>query len=387
MQKFDVIIIGAGPAGAMAAIEVAKQGLSVAVLEKLILPRRKVCAGGLVKRAVKLIPSEIKYPIEQQCHTITMKAKHLNMQFVETQKDLVTMVCRSSFDEALIKHASGLGVQVWDNTNVLHITPTQNNIILESNQGVFSSQYLIFAEGAMAKLSNQFWKDNRILLPSLEADVYASDKQLKAHQNAMFDFSVIRGGYAWVFPKGNHLSIGLAVMNKTCKTQLQQAFDGYLQTLGLTGAKVVNRKGFIIPLSPRSEPLARGRMLLVGDTAGLADPITAEGLTYAIQSGLGAGKAVSQAFEHPEEVVKIYLTQTIQPILNELRIARLLAKVIYHPNTMLRNIVFKHYGNRLCTGMADLISGTRDYASSLEKHPFLKKVIKKLPHKQQIDNV
>jgi len=377
MKKFDAIIIGAGPAGAMAAIEIAKQGRSVAILEKLILPRRKVCAGGLVKRAVKLIPNEIKYPIEQQCHTIIMKAKQPNMQFVEKQENLLTMVCRSAFDEALIKHAKGLGVQVWDDTNILNITPTQHNISLQSNHGMFLSQYLVFAEGAVSKLSNQFWKDDRVLLPSLELDIYPSDKQLKKHQSAMFDFSVIRGGYAWVFPKGDHLSIGLGVMNKTCKPQLQLALNGYLQTLGLADEKVVNRKGFIIPLSPRSEPLVQGRMLLVGDTAGLADPITAEGLTYAIQSGLGAGKAISQAFNHPQKVADIYLTQTIQPILNELRIARLLAKIVYHPNTMLRNMLFKHYGNRLCAGMAGLISGTRDYASSLEKHPFLKKIIKR----------
>ena len=361
----------------MAAIEAAKEGLSVAIIEKATLPRRKVCAGGLVKRAAKLIPHEISYPIEQQCHVIAMQTESDDIHFLEERHNLVTMVCRSSFDGALIQHAKSLGANLLDNTKVTAILPHSDSITLKSNQDYFSCKYLIFAEGAMAKLSNQFWDDDRILLPSLEADIFPPDDLLAAHQNAIFDFSIIQGGYAWIFPKGDHLSVGLAVMNKSCKTPLQQALDAYLKSLGLANAGISNRKGFVIPLSPRSEPMMKGRMMLVGDTAGFADPITAEGLTHAIQSGIGAGKAIASAFHNPEEVAERYNQSTVQPILDELRIARLLAKIIYHPNAMLRDMLFKRYGSRLCKGMADLIEGKRTYTSSLEKHKFLGAIIKK----------
>ncbi len=376
-QHFDVVVVGAGPAGAMSAIKVAKGGLSVAIIDQATLPRRKVCAGGLVKRAVSLIPHEIHYPIEQQCHAIAMHTESDDIRFLEKRHTLVTMVCRSSFDDALIQHAKSLGAQLLDNTKITTISPHLGHITLKSDQGSLSCTYLIFAEGAMAKLSNQFWHDDRILLPSLEADVFPSADLLASHQDATFDFGIIQGGYAWVFPKGDHLSVGLAVMNKSCKIPLQQTLDTYLNSLGLANAGISNRKGFVIPLSPRSEPMMKGRMILVGDAAGFADPISAEGLTHAIQSGIGAGEAIVAAFSHPEKVAEIYNHKTVQPILGELRIARLLAKVIYHPNTMLRNMLFKHHGSRLCKGMADLIEGKRSYASSLEKHKFLSAIIKK----------
>ena len=378
-NTFDVIIIGAGPAGSMAAIEVVKSGLSVAIIEKVSLPRRKVCAGGLVKRATQQIPSDINYPIDQQCHNIALRIDSANIHFSQQRENLVTMVCRSAFDMALAAHAKSLGVVVMDNTKVTRIHPEIHHVQVETAQTKLQAKYLIFAEGATARLSNQFWSDERVLLPSLEADVYVSDVQFQAlKNNATFDFGCIQGGYGWIFPKGDHFSIGLAVMNKNANVQLQQAFDAYLHKLGIENpVSIKNRKGFVIPLTPRQEPLMKGRMMLVGDTAGLVDPITAEGLSHAIQSGRGAGSALVTAFENPEKVAHIYHTATIQPILDELRVARLIAKIIYHPNTTWRNLLFRYYSERLTKGMADLIEGKRTYASSLKKHKFLNAIIKK----------
>jgi len=377
-KQYDVVIVGAGPSGSMAAIAAAKKGCSVAIIEKTMLPRRKVCAGGLVKRAVNLIPSDINFPIEQQCHTIALRLHSKNKRFEQTRDKLVTMVCRSSFDDALVKHAKALGVHVYDNTKVTIIEPSTASVVLQTSAGKIIGKYVVFAEGAMAKLSSQFWQEDRLLLPSLEADISLTTHDAQAYQTqAVFDFDIIDGGYAWVFPKGDHLSVGLAVMRKKACISLQQAFDTYLAKLGLQNAQITNRKGFIIPLTPRKEPLMKQRMLLVGDTAGFADPITAEGLTHAIQSGLGAGEAIASHLDNPEAVSDTYQTQTVQPILEELKVARLLAKIIYHPNPLWRNMLFKHYGSRLCQGMADLIEGKRSYASSLKKHKFLGAIIKK----------
>jgi geranylgeranyl reductase family protein len=375
-ETYDVIVIGAGPAGAMAAIEAAKGGLSVAIIEKNNLPRRKVCAGGLVKRAVHLIPSDIIYPIEQQCHTIAMRTQDTDIGFEQTRENLVTMVCRSSFDGALIKHAKALGVHVYDNTKVTAIKPSAASVSIQSTAGNMIGKYVVFAEGAMAKLSNQFWKEDRLLLPSLEADIYV-DPPHTFQTQAVFDFGIIDGGYAWVFPKGDHLSIGLGILRKQTNISLQQSFDTYLDKLGLKNARITNRKGFIIPLSPRKQPMMKQRMVLVGDTAGFADPITAEGLTHAIQSGLGAGQAIASYLDNPDKVSERYQSETVAPILEELKVARLLAKIIYHPNPRWRNMLFKHYGDRLCQGMADLIEGKRTYTSSLKKHKFLNAIIKK----------
>ncbi len=373
----DVIVIGAGPAGIMSAIACAEKGLSIAVLEKSELPRRKVCAGGLVKRAVNLIPKDISFPVEQQCHTIAMQTNDPEMAFTQKRDNLITMVCRNSFDYALIQHAKRLGVQIYDKTQVKVIKPSASSVHVHSNHGDIEGKYVVFAEGAMATLSNQFWKEDRLLLPALEADVYV-DKQHAFQDQAMFDFGIVQGGYAWVFSKGDHLSVGLSMMRPQQSPNLQNCLDAYLEKLGFQDARITNRKGFIIPLSPRKQPMMKQRMLLVGDTAGLADPVTAEGLTHAIQSGLGAGNAITKHFKQPNQVANMYQQDVIEPILQELKVARLIAKVIYHPNSRWRNMIFKHYGHRLCRGMADLIEGKRDYTSSVKKHPFLHAIIKSL---------
>ena len=208
LNTFDVVVVGAGPAGAMAAIEAVRSGLSVAIIKKTVLPRRKVCAGGLVKRAVSLIPKEISFPIEQQCHSITLSVDDANIDFTQQRQNLVTMVCRSAFDMALIQYAKSLGVQLFDESSVTNISPMPTHINIQTNLANFQAKYLVFAEGATARLSNQFWADERLLLPSLEADVYVSPEQHDSlKHSAIFDFGVFTGGYGWIFPKCGHFSI------------------------------------------------------------------------------------------------------------------------------------------------------------------------------------
>ena len=307
-KHFDVIVIGSGPSGSMAAIEASKQGLHTALIEKEKLPRRKVCAGGLVKRASDLIPADIEYPIQSDCHEIGLVISDANLSFQPLKRDnLVTMVCRSAFDYALIKHAAKLGCEIIDECNIDTITPEEEYNHIQSSKGDFSCSYLVFADGAKASLSNKFWDDNRQIAPSIEADIYLSDEKMKEfQQHATFDFGAISQGYGWVFPKSDHLSIGLATFNKN-GVRLQKQLDKYLQQLRIfDDSEIKNRKGFIIPLTARDGPFVKKRMLIVGDAAGFVDPITAEGLSHAIRSGQEAGRAIVSGFSDPKHVLTVY---------------------------------------------------------------------------------
>lgn len=116
------------------------------------------------------------------------------------------------------------------------------------------------------------------------------------------------------------------------------------------------------------------RMLLVGDTAGLADPISAEGLTHAIQSGMLAGQSISKNFDNPELVTEAYL-EAIQPILDELHAANKLSKLIYFVNPMVRKMLFKRHGTKLCRGMTQVIEGKRSYVKALGSSKLLARVL------------
>ena len=104
-MDFDVVIIGSGPAGGMAAIQCAEAGLKIALFEKESLPRRKVCAGGVVMRAINLLPNDLDYPIESICNNIELRVLDSGKSFQDYRENLVTMVDRANFDYALVKHA------------------------------------------------------------------------------------------------------------------------------------------------------------------------------------------------------------------------------------------------------------------------------------------
>jgi len=339
-------------------------------LEKVSLPRRKVCAGGVVKRAINLLPDDLDYPVESICDTIELRAHGIEKTFRSQSEGLVTMVSRTDFDYAIVQYAEKKGTQVLDQTEVKSVTPHDDYVEIITTDRSYRSSYLILAEGANARIANSFWKDDRVLLPALESEILLPPGKLAEYQGvAHFDFDVISSGYTWIFPKKDHVSVGIAgFANK--KVLLNELFDSYKQQVGLTDEyEERNRKGYIIPIKPRQQPFMKNRMILVGDTAGFADPITAEGFTYALKSGIEAGKAIACGHS-PEEVFQLYHEGIREAIVQELNVASKISKPFYLSKTV-KNILFRRYGQRICNSMARVIEGKQSYYRALKKHSLL----------------
>ncbi len=137
-----------------------------------------------------------------------------------------------------------------------------------------------------------------------------------------------------------------------------------MQKLGIGQIIHIAKHGYVIPLCPRTEGFSRGRMLLAGDAAGLADPITAEGITHAIRSGQLAAQAIIEAKNEPATVRRIYAHALEREILSELRYARILARILYD-RPRLRTWLMGRYGQRLTEVMADIMLGERTYSEVL----------------------
>ncbi len=165
--------------------------------------------------------------------------------------------------------------------------------------------------------------------------------------------------------KNNHLSVGIASMKKL-KVNLNDYLEKYFTMLGLKDIANIEKHGHIIPINPfRLKPVYK-RILLTGDTIGLADPITTEGISYAIESGQLAAKAVIGGNSDTKKVETTYL-RNLKPLFNELKYARILAWFV-HGSPHIRRFVFKHYGKRLSELLADVITGEIKY-SGLMKNP------------------
>ncbi len=202
--------------------------------------------------------------------------------------------------------------------------------------------------------------DNRRLIPALEYEVFVGDNLLERYaRSARFDFGVVPYGYGWVFPKKEHLSIGVLTM-RGGSANLNERFDSYLRLLGITSALRMERHGSLIPVTTRSAPFAVGRILLAGDAAGFVDPVTCEGITFAIQSGQIAARSLIGGNLRAEEVGHAYDAEIAAKILPELTAARRLATILYDYPT-LRAILFRLYGQRLSEAVTDIMTGDRTY--------------------------
>jgi flavin-dependent dehydrogenase len=165
-----------------------------------------------------------------------------------------------------------------------------------------------------------------------------------------------------VFPKREHLSVGCLSTRKVAGG-LRQQLDEYLRRVGVDRVEEREDHGYAIPVAPRRER-ARGRVLLVGDAAGLADPVTCEGITHAALSARLAARAVAEGLDDARRVRRGYERALARELLGELRRARLLAWLLYE-RPRWRTALFRRAGAGLCEAMAAVIAGEASYGSLL----------------------
>jgi len=244
-----------GPAGALAALELAKNNIKVAILDKATLPRYKTCGGGLVFRGRKLLDFELDSVIEREFKSITVAMTDSNTKFkVERDVPIVSMVMRDKFDYFLVKKAVENGASLYDNNKVTDISFNNNKLLITTTKQTFNANFIIAADGALSPTAKIMgWKDNRHLIPALEYEVTVGENDFeRLSKELRFDLDAIPQGYGWIFPKKDHLSIGVASATRG-KKDLKKYYRKYLDILEIKEVLNEERHGAQIPLSPRKE--------------------------------------------------------------------------------------------------------------------------------------
>lgn len=368
MKCFDVAVIGAGPAGCSAALELARSGFEVLLLEKASLPRYKTCGGGLLHRAFKLLPPLPPTVVERSFHTVALNFLGTKMNYTAIRAvPIVHMTMRADLDCLLARMAAEAGVQVIESCPVMHITEQPGLVEIVTGRGHFRAKFAVAADGVhspAAKASG--WSALPLLAPALEHEIHLEVEDFARFSEVpRFDFNSIEAGYSWVFPKRNHLSVGILSTHRV-QAGLEAKLADYLKLLGITRIQKTEKHGYLIPLAPRREPLARGRVLLAGDAAGLVDPVMAEGISNAILSGQLAAAALSDCRLDAARVAAHYQTLLEEKILRELRAGRFLARLLYH-HPRIRDAAFHLGGQRLCEFVTGVVMGERSYHDALRK--------------------
>jgi geranylgeranyl reductase family protein len=364
---FDVAVVGTGPAGCVTAIQLARAGVRVALIDKATLPRYKTCGGGVVGRARRLLPVDIAPVVVRECRHAEINVLDEHLHFVcERERPIVSMTMRGELDHFLARAAADAGATLLAPLEIRGYRADQT-CVLETNGGDLTATLVVAADGATGMVSRAAgWRARNASIPALEYEVPVDAATLQRFAlTARFDFGVIPHGYAWVFPKQSHLSVGV-LSTRRGHVGLKAYLDQYLAQRGVVAAGEVARHGYVIPARPVTRTFVRNRTLLVGDAAGLVEPVAAEGISFAVLSGRLAADAIVEGGLDESRVRDLYHASLRANILSELRAARLLAWVLYDVRWLNRRL-FRLNGRLLAEGVTDVYMGERTYRGALSR--------------------
>ncbi len=328
---FDLIIIGAGPAGAAAAMTARKNALSVALIDKAEFPRDKLC-GGLITGRARAAYQQI---FDENINPDLFEARHrigffMNGEALGPQQEMpdAHLTMRYDMDHSLLAFARTAGAHAFTGQRIEALDLKARKIMLKSRQ-ILGFTALIGADGVNSMVAKEV--HGRAFNPAkigfaLEIEAPAT-APVDENSALRIDFDAAAWGYGWHFPKhrGNMIGIcGLQASNPDMKPRLA----AYLQRLG-TGEEVPV-KGHFLPFGDFRQKPGRDNILLAGDAAGLVDPVTGEGIAYALQSGQMAAMAVYRAISggNPGAACGHYV-KALAPIHRSIRLARFIRPVIH----------------------------------------------------------
>jgi geranylgeranyl reductase family protein len=293
MERFDALIVGAGPAGSTAAYRLSREGASVLLVDRARFPRDKPCGGGLTMRAVRQLPFSVDPVVEERATRFTF-GLDFGRHFDRTTKvPLVLLTQRSRLDHFLVEQAIAAGATFRDGYKVdLQRLP---------------AKVVICADGANGHTARALGiPDERDYGVALEANLPHSVVGADRFRGRLvLELGVLPGGYGWVFPKGDHVNVGVGGWAKEAPT-LRAHLSRFCREYDLDESKFEDVRGYRLPLLRPTTTLASGRVALIGDAAGLVDPLSGDGIYEAFLSGKLVSAAVMEVLEGRAETLEPY---------------------------------------------------------------------------------
>ncbi len=298
VQRFDVIVAGAGPAGSLTAYLLAREGVSVLLADRARFPRDKPCGGGVALRGARLLPFAIGPVVERSISAVEFRHPAVGSFVHGGRAPVILMTRRRHLDAFLAAQAVGAGAAFRDDARVRAVELDERGgpVVTFDGGARAGADVLIAADGANGTCGRTLGLgDGRIFAAALEANVaYEAIPAGCERHVAMLELGRVAGGYGWLFPKGDHANVGVIGWNSQ-GPELRARLRELCERAGIAGSALSELRGHRLPMRDATTQVAAGRVLAVGDAAGLVDPLSGDGMYEAFTSAHVAAACAARA--------------------------------------------------------------------------------------------
>ncbi|HET6482147.1 MAG TPA: geranylgeranyl reductase family protein [Actinoplanes sp.] len=296
---WDVAVVGGGPAGLAAARAAAVAGARTIVLERAEHPRYKTCGGGLIGTSLTYAREYIDVPARDSIFALTFTRDGRRSFTRRATRSFLTLVRRDEFDHAWYQAAVAAGAVIRQNAQVRAI---DQGVVTLSGGEEITARVIIGADGSAGITSRYVGTTFEQQDLGLEVELAATlaDREVWKGR-VLLDWGAFPGSYGWVFPKDDELTVGV-IMSKGYGAATKQYLTRFLTGQGLSDRPVLRDSGHLTRCRTPTSPLRRGQVVVAGDAAGLLEPWTREGISYALRSGTWAGSTWQDLAEYERRV-------------------------------------------------------------------------------------
>ncbi|MEY4937279.1 MAG: hypothetical protein RIS64_3638 [Bacteroidota bacterium] len=344
--KYDVIIIGAGPAGATCALQLRHSGLQVLLIDKSTFPRSKTCGDAIGGRSIKtllaccpeLIVSFRQFSAKTRTTQTRLYINH-HKPFEVHWVNEAYCCARHDFDNFLLnavrQYAPNVTILEDFQVDFVEKQPNIDGICVgnQAQQLFFETKILVGADGAQSIVSKKLTATKLSHRDHVGAvrTYFKGVKDLELNTTEIYISPELLPGYFWVFPLGDGFAnVGYGMLTEEIskkKVNLRHTLTNYIQTSPLLKARFADSKqvgkieGFGLPIGSRRVCMSGDHFLLTGDAAALIDPASGDGISNAIVSGKIAAQTIESAHKiknFTADFLKTYETDLFKIIYKEL---------------------------------------------------------------------
>jgi geranylgeranyl reductase family protein len=380
--QYDVVVVGAGPAGSTAAYILSRKGYNILLLDKEHFPRKKLCGGCLTAKMLWLLNRIFNEPEESLIKNNIIDFKSFRFDVRYKTKVLVSpisplpfyFVDRQVYDTFLLQKAKEAGAEVSEGEKVTDIEETANNTSSEltlttSRERLIKTKFIIAADGANSTVRTKLLREKKINVSRWHRNLaycleifLAREGNFKALEYPILSFGYLRYGYSWIFPNKDRLVVGIGGLKRKNK-DLTGKFKKFLSDYNLGGIDSSKIQGYPLPFGNSLSTPVYKNILLVGDAAGLVDPMLGEGIYQAHKSGELAAAAIIDTLENqpPRDTGTNYTYLLQKHLMTEFVYARRFRWFLYNPLSHILNFRHIKLMDRYFGKLSEVVHGSRTY--------------------------